>query len=159
MSDSGRRRRMVLGLGVAGGALAAVVAVFVWSGLGTSSGTVTAARSSPASGAPFAQSPGGPPPSGAASAVQQLVTGTPEQQRAALSAAAAAALPDDGGPLYPAGSKLTLDADGWRQEGDYANATGMLADPSGTRVRVEVGFIAAPDQPGAWKVTFEETLS
>jgi hypothetical protein len=170
VSEQNRRRRLALIAAAAVVAAATVIALIllVWpthhpadkaptaqvpsKGVSVSSAS---ASPSPSLAPTFAQVPGGPVPASAAAVARQLVTGTPDQQRAALTAAAAAAL-SGSGPLFPVGSSLTLDSDGWRQDGDFANATGVLADPSGKQTRAEIGFMADPDHPGAWKVTFEE---
>src|SRR5205823_2860633 len=120
-----RRQRALLGFAAV--AVVATASILLLAHQGSDRRTPVAARPPTTAGTTvgtaFAQVPGGPVPNTAAAVAQQLVTGTPEQQRAALSAAAAAALPAGTTSLFPAGSRLTLDADGWRQQGDFANAT------------------------------------
>jgi hypothetical protein len=104
--------------------------------------------------APTALSPGGPVPTTADTIAQQFVAGSPAQQRAALSGAVALVLPT--GTMFPAGSTLSLDADGWHQDGQYAAATGTLTEPGAAALRVQIGFT---DVSGPWLVTYEAPLT
>lgn len=122
-----------------------LVAVLVWPGhLFGGGSSVPAAEAE-------AYAPGRPVP--AAATARRLVSGTPAQQRAALSSSMAAVLPQ--GTLFPAGSTVTLDSDGWHQAGDYANALGTLSEPGVSVQPVEIGFVGVG---GQWLVTFEEPL-
>ena len=169
MELQGGRKRLALiaAIAVAALGIAATVAVLLVNRHTGESTAAVAGHASAASGSTmsptatpqpsdvFVQVPGGPVPAGAVAVVRQLVSGTPTQQRAALSAAAAAALPASSGPIYPPGESLTLDADSWRSDTGFANATGVLVDSTGVSQHVEVGFIADPGHAGGWLVVSE----
>ena len=93
-------------------------------------------------------------PPAAAAVAKQLVTGSEQEQRAMLAPGLDQDLP--AGALFPPGSTITLDAQGWHQAGDYAATAATLREPGAPDTRVEIGFMQVS---GQWRVTFEEKAS
>jgi hypothetical protein len=95
-------------------------------------------------------SPGGPPPFAARVLVTRLVSSP--HARDTISPALSAILPP--GRILPPNSQLVLDTRGWRQSGQFANATGMLEVVLHQARKVEVGFRRSR---GGWRITFLES--
>jgi hypothetical protein len=156
------RQKVIAAAGAVVLSAALAVGLLVWPGhLPHSRTTAQGPRTPPSgtsgtseSGRAAAYAPGGPVPAQAAAVAAQLVSADPGRQRAALDPDTAAALAP--GRLFPAGSSLALDPDGWHQQGRYANAAGMLREPGAAPARVELGFA---DTSGSWLVVFEQALS
>jgi hypothetical protein len=66
----------------------------------------------------------------------------------------AAVLPGAGSP--PAGAAVVLDGDGWRQDGEFALATGVLTVPDRPAERIAIGFERVS---GRWLALFQESLA
>jgi hypothetical protein len=67
----------------------------------------------------------------------------------------AAAATAGAGPLFPAGSTLTLTRNSWHQSGRFANATASVKDEAKTSP-YEIGFLETPQ---GWRVTFATPAS
>jgi hypothetical protein len=150
-------RKLFLAMGVV---VVLLVGILVWPGrllIGSSSSSAgTSGGGTIGSTAPAgaAARPGTVVPATAAAVAKQLVTGSEQEQRAMLAPGLDQDLPP--GALFPAGSTVALDAQGWRQAGDYAAVDGTLREPGASATRVEIGFMQVS---GQWRVTFEEKVS
>jgi hypothetical protein len=145
----------------------AAVGVFVWPGHVLSAKTVastapaakTASAPTPTTGASPAAavsySPGTALPAAVPAVCARLVAATAAEQRSALTPQLAATLP--AGPMFPAGTSLTMQPDSWHQAGDFANAFGELTEPGQPATQVQIGF--ALQASGGWLVDFEEAAS
>lgn len=98
--------------------------------------------------------PGGPPPESAKRSATQLISPSAEERRSAMVPELAAAMPGAGSP--PADAVVVLDGDGWRQDGEFAMATGVLRVPGEPTERIAIGFERVSDR---WLVLFQESLA
>jgi hypothetical protein len=114
-----------------------------------SSGTSTTAAANTAA----KRTPGIAVPAAAQTVATQLASPDGATADGALTPAAAAAA--GAGPLFPAGSTLTLDADSWHQSGRFANATATVKTGAKTST-YEIGFLKTPS---GWRVTFATKTS
>jgi len=94
---------------------------------------------------------GRPPPSSARAVATRLAAPSPRMARGALTPALAAVMPS--GSSFPRGTRLELDAKGWRQTGRFASSTGVLLVPHKPARHVEIGFMRTNS---GWHVTFME---
>jgi hypothetical protein len=124
------------------GSVALVLAACGGGGSPASSGSAPASTKTPVT------KPGTNPPAGAKSVASSLTSTNTSVAHGALAPAAAGLV--SAGPLFPAGSVLTLQSDSWHQSGRFANAIASVTDKSKTST-YEIGFLETPQ---GWRVTF-----
>jgi hypothetical protein len=95
--------------------------------------------------------PGLTPPANARAVAGRLAAPNKHTVRHALTPALAAITP--AGSAFPQGTRIELDAKGWRQSGNFATSTGVLLIRHKPPQHVEIGFVQTHF---GWHITFME---